>query len=320
MPTLNKSCRFPIQNSLRFIPANDALTTGYNTWPADRGFFYQHIKTFYQTNTNYNQKVLMSDEITIYLDCLADTIDILILDVRSNTVTTVTSALASAYTIAGNVDSHYGDQYNTFIYQFNPVDILGSGGFYYVLVRANYAGDADTDTNTMFVTECLHIRTDAVGWPETVKIEYQNDENDYDVFWEMLRISSTAPWAFRIEAVLDIDPGSHVIQFQNMFWKNEKLQDIPFSIAEFMVGGGGIPDWAVQKMNFIMACDTFTIDGERWYKDTNAAISMKKSGDFAKKAFTIKLMNDPSASPAEYNNAGPSTFRFHDDFMDEFHD
>ena len=316
MPTLNKSTRIPPLNSLRFIPANKSLPTGYNTFPFDTGFFYQHIREFYQTPTNYFQKITNTDQITIYADSLATTINILLLDPQSNTLATLVSGLAYTDSLVGNVDSYFGDQYYTFIYQFFAGDVIPSDGFYYVLIQAVYPGDADPLTDTMFVTECLQMKYG--GWPKTMLFEYSNDENDYDVLWEPA--STPQPWAFRAEAILNIAPGGHTVAFQNLFWKNEKLQDIRYRVATLFVGGDGIPDWIWEKLDFILACDTFTINGERWFKEPGANWTVKESDNFPMKSLSIKLMNDPSVSGWEYNNAGPSTFRFHDDYHDDSFD
>jgi len=261
MPTLNKSARFPRLNTLRFVPANDVLTTGYNTFPFDRAFFRQQIKTYFQQDTDYAQKVEYSDEITIYLDCLANTIDIYAIDVYGNIVATIASAHSYTHSATGNVDSYYGNQYYTFIKQFFPVDHGLSNGFYHIVVKAIYATDTDPLTNTLFVSECIQTTSRIGGWEKTILFEYSNTINDYNVFWGAS--GTPNPWAFRVEAYLDIDPASNVVAFEDMTFEVEKLQDTPYRVAELMVGPQGVPPWVLDKVSRILALDTFTIDGVR---------------------------------------------------------
>lgn len=317
MPTLNKSARFPPTQSLRFIPANKDLPSGYNTWPFDQGFFYEHIRTFYQQPTNYCQKVNLLDEIMIYFDCLATSVNIHILDPKSNIVTTLVTGLVYTHSAIGNLDSYYGNQYYTFIFPFTPADIPAMvAGYYYVLVEAVYAGDTDPTHDTMYVSECIHARS---NWDKTMKLTYTNDTNDYDVFWEPS--GTPTPWSFRCEMAMDIDPASHDISFENMFWMVEKLQSIPFRVGELMVGGEqGVPPWVLDKVNRILSLDTFTIDGVLWKKETNASWSFKKADNYPMKMGSIKLRDNPENSEWEFNNAGVDTFRFHEDAFDDSFD
>ena len=226
MSTINKSARFPPLNTLRFIPANASLPEGYNTWPFDQGFFYQQVRLDFQAPANYFQKVNSSDMITIYFDCLATSVNILILDGDSNIVATLVTSLVYTDSATGNLDPDFGDQYYTYIYQFSPSDIPLDDGFYYVAIQSIYAGDTDPLTNTIFVAECIQVMNE--GWNNTILLEYSNDTNDYDVFWEP--ISTPQPWAFRVEAYLDIDPTFHDVEFEGQRYVVNKLQSVPYRI------------------------------------------------------------------------------------------
>lgn len=319
MPIPNKAARFPPLNTLRFIPANKDLPENYNTWQFDRGFFYQHIKKYFQQKVFYPQKVQKKDVITIYFDCLAaGGVDIVILDEYSNTVATVVSGLTYTHSALGNNDAYFNSQYYTYIYQFVVEDILTDDGFYWVAVQATYAADPEPLNDTIFISECIALKNE--GWDKTMLFEYSNDDNDYDVIW--FASGTPRPWGFRVEAYIDIEPGGKEVAFEDMFYMVEKLQSIPYRVGELTVGGeGGVPPWVLDKVNRILACDTFRIEGTVWEKEVNANWSVKKAENNPMKAGTIKLRDNPEVSEWEFNNSDDDrTFRIHDDTYDDTHD
>lgn len=318
MPTPNKAARIPPLNSLRFIPANTSLPAGYNTWPFDQGFFYQQIKPFIQSPTNYCQKVLSSDTISIYLDCLAKKINISILDDKGNTVAAIATNMVYNYSMAANVDSHFGDQFYTFIKQFTPASIPLANGYYYVLIEALYVDDDDPLLSTMYISECIHVRDS--GWSKTMLLEYTNSQNDYDILFE--GGDTPNPFAFRVEAYIDIDPGGFSLAFEDMLHQVTKLDEEPYRVAELAIGGSaGVPPYFLDKVNRALACDSFKADGVQWQKEPNAKWNVKKLDNYAMKAATITLRDNPAVSAWEYNNSDdPATFRIHDDTADDTHD
>lgn len=327
MPTLNKASRFPALNSLRFIPANATLPTGYNTWPFDQGFFYQQIKSYFQTPVSYFQKVEASDTITIYFDSLSKHATFTLLNGDGSTNMVLEAGVGGTLISANNTDSQYGDQYYTYVYQFTPADIPLNDGYYCVAVQMTYDGDTDPLTNTIFISECFHLSNE--GWDKTMLFEYADGENEYDVFFAApapFGGFTPLPWAFRCECWIDIDPTFHDTTFEDFIYQVQKLQSIPYRIGELNVGGdAGVPPWVLDKVNRILSCDTITIDGVQWWKEPGANWSFKKMDSFPMKAGTIKLRNNPASSAGEFefnNYSGPGgpTFKIHDDVNDDVED
>lgn len=318
---INKMSSIPPLNPLRFIPANADLPTGYNTWAFDQGFFWQHIRKFFQTPVNYYQKVILTQKITIYFDTLATQSKVLILNSKGDTIFDSGIIVYTDSTL-GNVDSYFGDQYYTYIYQFHPIDIPLDEGFYYVLRQDIYhdsLGNPDPNPliNTLFVSECIQVRAQ---WEKTLLFQYWNSENDYDVLWEPT--STPTPWELRVEADIDIDPGGHAVAFEDMFYQMQKLQDEPFRVGALTIGGeGGVPPWMLDKVNRILACSNFLIDGVQWQKEQNANWSFKKAIDYPMKSATIILRDNPDLPEWEYGNqSDPLIFRIHTDVYDDTHD
>jgi len=319
MPTVpDKSARIPPLNPLRFIPANDTIPGGYNTWPFDRGFFRQQIKTFYQQPADYVQKFNRGDNIFIYFDSLGPRYSLFILDAKGNKVATLEENAIYNNAISGNVDSYFGGQYHTYYKAFNFSGLDLADGYYYVLIQTIYADDDNPDDNTYFVSECFCIRD---KWEQTMFLEYANSQGieSYDIYWmESLPI----PLGLRCEMVLDIDIAMHDTLFENMFYQMEKLQSVPYRVADLVIGGAsGVPIWMLDKINRAIACDTFTLDGVQWQKESGAAWSFKRADNYPMKVGAIKLRDNPENPEWEFNNAGNSgAFRIHDDTFDDTHD
>ena len=327
MATYNKAKRLPPLNTLRLIPANTDLPAKYNIWPFDQGFFYQHIRPYFQTPTNYNQKLLTTDEVTIYIDTLAPNLTILILDEDSNTVGTLAASVTGTR-YPNNNDSYFNQQYTTFVNIFSFADTGLPPGFYYIAMLEIYGGDDDAPlSNTMIISECIQVMD--AGWDKTVLIEYLNSENDYDILFqtgyadpEAVPAVKFSPFSFRVEGEIDIDPAGHTIAFEDMFYQTQKLQDVPYRMGTFTLGDEyGVPAWVRDKVNRILACDMFMIDGVVWQKETNASWSWKNADGYPMKVGTIMLRDNPDVSEWEFNNSSdPDIPTIHDTTFDEMHD
>ncbi len=320
MAIYNKSARIPRLNTLQIVPANKVLPAKYNVYPMDQGFFYQHLRTYFQLPVNYCQKLTPTDTITYYFDCLAPKIDIVILDEYSNIVATVVAGMDGVL-YPNNNDSYFNQPFYTFFRQFTMAGLGLGDGFYYLATQAKYGDDDDAaSVNTIFVSECMHVR--ASGWDKTMLLEYFNDENDYDVLFQMAGLDPAKPFQFRVEADIDIDPGGHSLVFEDMFYQSEKLQEVPFRVGQFMLGDEyGVPPWVRDKVNRIMGCSMFMLDGVQWKKQSSSSWSWKNAEGYAMKLGTIQLLDNPDVSEWEYNNSSdPDIPTIHDTEFDEMHD
>ena len=323
MPILNKSTRRPPLNSLRIIPANTILPAGYHTWPFDQGFFWQQVKTYFQGPANYCQKVESTDTLTIYLDALGQHITITLLN-SDGTIAAILvggGGMGGTAITPGNVDDYYGDQYYTFVYQFIPSDLPLADGIYYFLIKVLYDGDTDTETNTYYVTEPIQVR--AAGWPRTMLFEYANTDNDYDVFWNAPSPNegfTPTPWAFRTEAFIKTDPAFHDTTFEDQNYEVEKLQSITYRLGTLIIGGQkGVPPYVLDKINKIIACDSWTADGVAWKKEPGANWEITDASNSILQSGSIKLRDNPAIPEWEDNNSDGATFRIHTDVYDNTH-
>lgn len=314
---MNKSTRIPPITPLRFIPANKELPEGMNTWPFDQGFFYQHIKKYFQQKANYNQKFTLKDKVVVYCDSLAPLIDIYIVDDNGAWVADVATSLVYVAAIVGNTDSYYGQQYYSFAKDFTFEGLTLPEGFYFVVIKTKYAGDAEPDVDTHFVSECIHVKA---SWPTTALIQYANDINNYDVIFEAGGFLFV-PWQFRAEMIIDEDPASSDVVFENQNYELESLQSVPYRVAELIVGGAGVPTWVLDKINRILACTTFAIDNVQYKKEVDAKWTFKKAENSALKSGRIMLRDNPDTPAWEFNNGDtPDYFSIHDVTYDSTYD
>ena len=282
-----KSTRIPALNSLRFIPANDALQERYNTWPADRGFYAETVKSF-MSKSSYLQKVSADDLLTVYFDSLAATANIYILDANGAIVDTI--AITPAEAVEGNTydvgSSSY--IYNTYYETVRMSDYvtLGSGRqkIYTVAIECVY-DPMDANESTYFVSEPVLVRNGK--FTDTVLLEVTHDTNDYDVLFEQL----SPIFRMRVEgALMPADQASHDVAFEDQLRIVTPLSSVPYSLYNLLIGGmHGVPPYLRTALNFYTACSSVRIDGIRLSKDTNAKWSTTGSNAGLKRSASITL-------------------------------
>ena len=236
----------------------------------------------------------------------------------------------------GNVDAAFGQQYNTFYFNFLLSSLDINDGFYTILITTNYADDPNPFTNTQFVCEIFQLRTTC--FEKTVLFEFENSSNDFvnDIYFQDFNVTVIEgdhtvtnsfhtlidnPIYFRVEADIDIDPAFSDTQFKDMFETVEVLQSIPYKIGLLSIGiNGGVPTWVLDKVNRILGYDTIIIDDVQWYKDENAAWSFKKADNYAMKVGVINLRSNPQISDWEYSNINDegTTSIYDSDFDEEY--
>ena len=297
---MNKSTRIPPLGALRMIKANDILPDKYNTFGFDKGFFWQKTRQFFQGDSNYVQKVSYGDDILLYIDSLAPKIDITLFDDNGNVVTVLISAMIPAIVLPGNVDSYYGDIYNTLMYNFNPETLELADGYYYIVIEELYGDTGDTE-NTFVVSECLLVKNGT--FKKTMLLEYSHDINNYDILFE--GITAGYLFNFRTEMILLPDDfASDDTGFSDMNSDLVNLNSIPYRVFKLIVGAPyGAPDWVMDKVNRILSCSYIFIDGVRYIKNNGANWNLTKNEVTNLMSGTIQLREHDNQSGWEWNNS-----------------
>lgn len=99
----------------------------------------------------------------------------------------------------------------------------------------------------------------AETWPGTILFQYSNSKYHGDVIFE-----TGIVFGFRCEAVLRrLDPGNERTQYRDQKLNPTTLKVRPFRAWELAIGHlTGIPDWVIDKMNWIWSCDNVLCDGK----------------------------------------------------------
>lgn len=280
-----KASRIPALNPLRLIPANDSLPADFATWPFDRGFYEDQIRSW-ELKTSYQQKWNLNDRIYLYIDSLATSLIVHLVNEDGRELGTPLELTGTA--IADN-NAPNGDPYLTYYTSFRLEDIyelpvdLDQQIFYFVVEHVY--GDPGDEDSIYHVSEPQFFRRK--GWDDTVLIEYSNDETDYDVYFETLNNL----FKIRVEGFVKPDEfGAHDTAFEDQQYFNRKLQSIPTRVYQFALGGyEGMPDYIRDKVNCAFSCDRIRIDGIRFSKDTGAKWSSKAVDGYPKRLATIQL-------------------------------
>ena len=99
----------------------------------------------------------------------------------------------------------------------------------------------------------------AETWPGTVLFQYNNSKYHGDVIFE-----TGIVFGFRCEAVIRrLDPGSERTAYRDQKLNPSTLKVRPFRAWELDIGHrSGVPDWIIDKMNWIWSCDNVLCDGK----------------------------------------------------------
>jgi hypothetical protein len=104
-------------------------------------------------------------------------------------------------------------------------------------------------------------------WPNSLKIEYKNNENDFDVAFETL-----IKFGFRILGGLTkFQPGADRTVFVDQTRNAVQLLGRSYYTYTLVIGdANGVPDWIIKRINEIFLCSTVTIDGRQFTANDGA--------------------------------------------------
>ncbi len=106
------------------------------------------------------------------------------------------------------------------------------------------------------ITEPFEV---AESHPDTLLFEYFNSRFHGDVLFE-----TKIKFSFRVEALFSaFDPSKMMTAYRDQRMNPTVLSSRPYRVWELFFGkDGGIPDWALQRLNWIFSCDNVMIDGK----------------------------------------------------------
>lgn len=320
-----KAERLPVLNPFRFIKMDDTLAENINTWPTDRGFFYEHRRQW-QYGDKYEHKRNYSDIVDIYIDTLAS-VELHMYDADGNEfVTTYSGIGVSGVAVPGNTVTVGGVDYtyNSVYISFKLSDIfimVPSQRVYYIGLECVYDA-GDRTKSTWYISEPIKVRKS--GWPKTMLIDVTNEENDYDVMFEQFPVTGSfagLKFRHRVEACISDEPAPAFTDtvFKDQEYSLQKLKSVPYRLFDLIIGPA--PKYILDKINRALSCDTTLIDGNRYVKDEGASWSMVAASEYNLFSAKIRLQEYEHDGGTVFTNADDPDFdRYHDAYHDEYHD
>jgi hypothetical protein len=228
----------PFLNPVRFVELDPVQLPQYQTKHFDDYWFKEQLQT-YETVVNYKQKYQTSDTIYLQFESNFASIQLSVIDCEQNVLLTqaATQVRANKY-LAGY-----------YVYEITLSLAPFSAGTIWLKLDLALG-------SKLMISEPIEL---AESWPNTILFQYNHSKYHGDVIFE-----TGIVFGFRCEGVVGrLEPGS-----ERTFYRDQKLNPTtlkvrPFRAFELGIGHlTGIPDWMIDKMDWIWSCDNVQVDGK----------------------------------------------------------
>jgi hypothetical protein len=134
-----------------------------------------------------------------------------------------------------------------------------------------------------FLSEWMDVQD---VWPNTVLLEYRNSRHHMDVFFE-----TGITFNLRVEGTIGrMEPGSDDTVYEDQPRNPHLLSSKPYRTFELSMGGSrGVPDWMVDKINFIWTCNTVFVDGKSFAKSGDTKLELRSEKNYPMRSIVMKL-------------------------------
>jgi len=278
----------PFLNPIRFVPVGATAKNFDSDW------FFNQIKSFEQ-QINYYQKWQHGD--VIYLQVLSNfsPVAIDLLDCAGNSLNTFAFTAKSVSLV------NPGYQ----VYECSiPVPTFDEGVYYWLLNVGIYSPVPEESTLEQFVSEPQYISETIEN---TIFFEYTNSYNKFDVVFE-----TKINFGFRCDAVIGaIDPQSKDTVWEDQPLNLRTINSIPYRQFKLIIGDGyGVPDWVVDKINRVFACDTVMLDGRQYTKAEGAKWEKNEADLYPMRGWKIDIRetNNRYSLRGQNNNSPAEQF------------
>lgn len=118
------------------------------------------------------------------------------------------------------------------------------------------------DGTTTMISEPMEV---AETWPGTILYEYKNSTFHGDVIFE-----TGIQFGIRVEAFITrLDPANLRTAFRDQKQNPTILKSVPYREWKNIIGKkspngqvSGVPDWVIDKLNWVWSCDSVSLDGK----------------------------------------------------------
>jgi hypothetical protein len=257
---------FPFLNPLSMYDVNEPDNPAYGS---KNMLDHPFVNTVYdwQEPTNYAQKWQQSDTLKIQVQSTFDPLQVDLLGKYGEVVTS----------LVGNLKLPNKYIIGAFAYEFTLSFAAIPEGVYYLRMSNGNLNELHLISEPICV-KAIH--------PNTVYIQYRHSRYHGDVIFE-----TGITFNFRVEASFDfLKPGANVTSYQDQKANPYILSATPYRVWPLVVGGNrGIPDWVVDKINIIWACNEVRVDGRLFARNESGNISFNQVEYYPMRAAIIEL-------------------------------
>lgn len=263
--------QIPSINPIKLVQDGYTPATRYNQKHFDSSLFTEQLRNFQQTR-NYYQKFQTTENIYFQIIANFGPISCKLIDCNDNEIVvgTVATITTSIFTVP----------YAAFSCTINLSGI--PEGIYWVVVNVG------TTPYTKLISEPIHV---ANYHANTMLFEYNNSINDFGAIFQNGEIFS-----LRIESFFkSFTPGSNDVVFEDEPANVLKLSASPFRQFKLAFGEGiGVPDWLIDKVNRLFACDSVLIDGKYFTKAEGAKLDPINEDNYAMSGWSLDVRESKS--------------------------
>jgi hypothetical protein len=228
----------PFLNPVRFVELDPVELPQYLTKHFDDYWASEQLQSF-ETVVNFTQKYQTSDTIYLQFESNFASIQLSVIDCDQTVLLTQAATQVRA-------NKHLAGYY---VYELTLSLAAFSAGTIWLKLSLGLG-------SKLMISEPIEL---AESWPNTILFQYNNSKYHGDVIFE-----TGIVFGFRCEAVIRrLDPANERTAYRDQKLNPTTLKVRPFRGFELAIGHlSSVPDWVIDKMNWIWSCDSVQCDGK----------------------------------------------------------
>ena len=276
----------PPMNSFRFVKRDYSMPAKYHFAHFDRILYADWIRPA-QRKIYYAQKVQNIQRCVIQLHSTAD-------DFCELSIYNCEGELLQADIVPDNY-AMPGNEINgiaaiTYQFNFSFSDYSIDEGRCYFIINLQSSDGESTD---QWISEPLDVKE---SHPGTILFEYSHNRNDFDIIFGY---PFYPRFPLRVEGRYKRPtPASVDQQFRDGAYNPKILSSYPFRKWQLVIGGKyGVPEYMISdKMNNVLACRTWFLDGKLFVKEDGATWDTTETETYPLQNATISILDGDIAS------------------------
>lgn len=156
------------------------------------------------------------------------------------------------------------------------LSIINTTGYYYLLLNVG--------TSTVWVSEVLYISTDPIA--NTLLSQYSHYEYYGGIIFEAgIELSMRIPSVLKFKA-----PSSKDTLYEDQPLNIEMIKSVPYRLWDWIIGDAkGLPPWFIDKINWILGCNSLKLDGRLYAKNEGAELEQNQAELYPMAGYTIEM-------------------------------